>query len=312
MDLERTGKFGNTIISFFEKHYKKIGIPPPVCHFVLGSGFSSHLDKVKELDLFKNWEEPEGFSFSDVPGLPPPSVRSHEGLYRFFVYKATGLAVSFQCGRLHLYEGHSADIVVEPVMRILLAGTKHFVLSNISGGLKKEHTPGTVIALKDHVNMTGSSPLIGPEKTNRLGKKLGHRFPDMSQVYDPDMREQISKELMKRELRITPGVYVGLSGPELETPAQIKWLNTSSKSLFDAVGLSTVLEAIALKQAGAELGAFSLISNPAAGVDPYYKELSFKKMCQMIEPYVVKILQAFFYYSEKRVKTDTSFYTDPG
>ena len=187
-------------------------------------------------------------------------------------------------------------------MQMRLAGTKHFVLSNISGGLKKEHTPGTVIALKDHVNMTGSSPLTGPEKTNRLGKKLGHRFPDMLQVYNSDMREQISKELMKLELRVTPGVYVGLSGPELETPAQIKWLNTSSKSLFDAVGMSTVLEAIALKQAGAELGAFSLISNPAAGVDPYYKELSFKEMCQVIEPHVFKILQAFFYYAEKKLK----------
>ena len=104
---------------------------------MLGSGFSSSLDSIKNFDFFKHWEEREAFSFNDVPGLSSPSVQSHAGLYRFFVYKATGLAISFQCGRLHLYEGHSAEAVVEPVMRVLLAGTKNFVLSNLSGGLKK-------------------------------------------------------------------------------------------------------------------------------------------------------------------------------
>ena len=289
-------------MSFFEKHYKKIGIQAPVYHFVLGSGFSSHLDKVKKLDLFKNWEERESFSFEEVPGIPAPSVRSHNGTYRFFVHKKTAQAVSFQCGRLHLYEGHSAEVVVEPVMQVLLAGTKKFILSNISGGLKKEHTPGTVISLKDHINMTGLSPLRGPEKTNSQGKKRGHRFPDMLQAYDSNIREELSKELLKQELRVVPGVYVGLLGPELETPAQIEWLNNSSNFLFDAVGLSTVIEVIALKQAGAKLGAISLISNPAAGVDPQYKELSFLKMCKDIEPYVLKILKAFFSYVEKEFK----------
>ena len=289
-------------MSFFKDHYKKIGIKAPHCHFVLGSGFSSSLDKIKELDFFKNWEEREGFSFSDLPGIPAPSVRSHTGLYRFFVYKATGLAVSFQCGRLHLYEGHSAETVVEPVIQVLLEGTKNFVLCNISGGLKKEHTPGTVLALTDHVNMTGFSPLRGPEKTDSSGKKLGLRFPDMSRVYDLNIRELLSKELMKLGVRVTPGIYVGLMGPELETPAQIQWLNSSSKGLFDTVGMSTVLEAIALKQAGGRLGALSLISNPAAGIDPHYKELSFKEMCQLIEPYVLKILQSLFFYSESQMR----------
>lgn len=289
-------------MSFFEEHYKKIGIQPPFCHFVLGSGFSSHLDKISELDQFKNWEEREGFSFASVPGLPAPTVRSHAGRYRFFVHSPGGQAISFQCGRLHLYEGHSAKVVVEPVMQVLLAGTKRFVLSNISGALKKDHTVGTVIALKDHINMTGQSPLTGPEKTTASGKKLGLRFPDMSRLYSTNIRERISKELMERGLRVTPGIYVGLSGPELETPAQIQWLNNSSKSLLDVVGMSTVLEAIALRQAGAELGALSLISNPAAGVDPHYRELSFKEMCQTIEPYVFKILQSFFSYSKSLLK----------
>ncbi len=288
-------------MSFFKEHYKKIGIDPPICHFVLGSGLSLSLDKMKGRDSLKNWREREGFSFSDVPGLSAPTVRSHLGCYRFFVHKSSGRAISFQCGRLHLYEGHSAGAVAEPVLKVLLAGTKRFVLSNISGSLKKERPPGTVIALKDHVNMTGVSPLTGPERADSSGKKLGHRFPDMSRVYDSDMREQISQEMIQLGLNPATGVYVGLSGPELETPAQIEWLSKSSQGLFDAVGMSTVLEAIALRQAGAKLAGFSLISNPAAGLDLHYKELSFKEMIKAIEPCALKILQAFFNYSDCRL-----------
>ena len=283
---------------FFEQYYKKINIPPPLCHFVLGSGFSPCLDKIKTFNFFKNWEELKPCSFADIPQLPSPTVKSHAGLYRFFIHKKSNQAISFQCGRLHLYEGHSAQTVTEPVMQVLLSGTKHFVLSNISGGLKKEHTVGTVIALKDHVNLTGASPLIGPEKTNSKGKKLGHRFPDMSRVYDSQIREKISAELLRLKTRVSPGIYVGLCGPELETPAQIEWLNTSSKGLFDAVGMSTVLEAIALKQAGARLAGFSVIANPACGIDSNYTELSFAQMLTNIEESLCKVLQAYFYYSE--------------
>ena len=118
----------------------------------------------------------------------------------------------------------------------------------------------------------------------------------------PEIREQISLELLNLAVRVTQGVYVAVLGPELETPAQIEWLNNSSKGLFDVVGMSTALEAIALKQAGAKLGAFSLVSNPAAGVDPQYKEILFSDMFEMTAPYVLKILQAFFSYSEKKLK----------
>lgn len=288
-------------MSFFEAYYKKINIPPPLCHFVLGSGFSGSLDKMKEMEWFKKWEEKRACPFSEVPQLPSPTVKSHAGLYRFFIHKESKQAISFQCGRLHLYEGHSAQTVVQPVMQLLLGGAKHFILSNISGGLKKEHSVGTVIALTDHVNMTGASPLIGPEKTSPKGKKLGHRFPDMSRVYDSKTREKISAELLKLKARVSPGVYVGLCGPELETPAQIKWLNASSNGLFDAVGMSTVLEAVALKQAGAKLAGFSVIANPACGLDPNYPELSFSQMTASIEDTILKVLQSYFQYSESHL-----------
>ena len=287
-------------MSFFKKYYKKINIQAPQYHFVLGSGFSDHLDQIKSLDLFQNWEEREACAFADVPGLASPRVDSHKGFYRFFVHKASSLSVCFQCGRLHLYEGHSAEQVVSPPMRIRLAGTKNFVLSNLAGGLKKEHSPGTVIALKDHVNMTGQSPLVGLEKRDEKGNKIGPRFPEMLEIYDPNLREQISSELLNLTVRVNTGVYVAVLGPELETPSQIEWLNRSSRSLFDVVGMSTALEAVALKHSGAKLAAFSLISNFAAGLEPQSKELSFEEMCKSIAPASLKILQAFFLFSEKQ------------
>ena len=286
-------------MSVLKKHYKKTGIDAPVCHFVLGSGYSSSLDQLKAQPFFKNWEEGKEISFQEISELPSPTIASHRGIYRYFVHKKKGFAISFQCGRIHAYEGHCAKTVVQPVMQVFLSGTKNFVLSNISGSLKKEYHLGTVIALKDHINMTGLSPLVGAEPKNSKGELLGLRFPDMSQIYDPKMREEISSELLSKKVRVTPGIYLGLLGPELETPAQIKWFNKSSGSLIDAVGMSTVLEAIALKQAGATLSAFSLISNFATGVDSYDTELSFDKMQEQIKPYVEKILSAFFSYSEK-------------
>lgn len=291
--------------TFFEQYYRKIGIKPPLCHFVLGSGFSPGISKVTKTDDFSQiWEERPALPFHAVPDLPVPTVSSHAGLYRFFVHKASGQAFSFQCGRVHLYEGHSPKTVAMPVMQIRLAGTKRFVLSNISGSLKKEHGLGRVIALEDHVNMSGLSPLTGPEAKNKQGVPLGIRFPDMAQVYKPDMTEKASRALKKEGLNVCLGTYVFLPGPELETPAQIRWLNHSSKHSFDVVGMSTVMEAIALKQAQAQIAGFSLIANPASGVDPEYKEISWDRIMQDIEPYVLKILKGFFQYAAETARVE--------
>ena len=290
---------------FFTQYYKKIGISPPLCHFVLGSGFSEVFEKLKK--GWTQWSEKASCLFKEVPGLPSATVKSHAGQFRFFEHKKSKKTISFQCGRLHLYEGHSAQTVVQPVREIALAGTQQFVLSNISGGLKPLYEVGSIFALKDQVNFTGLSPLTGPEKSlvvkdkkgNKRAKKIGHRFPDMSRVYSPDINDKIFEELDKLSVWVRKGVYVGVQGPELETPAYIQWLRTSSGGLFDLVGMSTVLEAIALKQAGAKLGGFSVVSNPASGVREDYEELSFAKMCKNIEPSVKKLLKAYISYSEK-------------
>ena len=292
-------------MSFFENYYQKIGISPPGFHFVLGSGFSPVLNKVKTYDFFKNWEEKPSLSFEEVPELPQTTVKSHTGQYRFFLNKKTQKSISFQCGRLHLYEGHPPETIVQPVMLVLLAGTKTFVLNNISGALKKTYPVGHILALKDHVNFTGLSPLTGSEKTSSSGQKIGHRFPDMTQTYSKTLTEQISIELQKLNSPFSQGVYVGVQGPELETPAYIQWLNTSSRGLFDMVGMSTVLESIALKQAGAHLAAFSVISNPAAGIDPNHKELTFKSMLSNIETPILNLLQAYFQHAHKQFLQDS-------
>ena len=292
-------------MSVFQKHYKRAGIAPPELHFVLGSGFSGFIDKIREGGLseswLQNWEERPCLTFQEA-GLPAPSAASHKGEYCYFAHKKSRRAIAMQRGRLHGYEGHSPREAVQTVIQPFLSGTKTFVLTNMAGGLKKKLRPGSVIALKDHVNQTGESPLRGKIPRGADGSPLGARFPDMSAVYDKDMRESLSGELASLGLNVSEGVYVGLPGPELETPAQIEWLNRSGRGLFSAVGMSTVWEAIALKQAGAALSGFSLISNPAAGIDPRHKELSSRDMLSFAAPFAAKMIEAFFRYSERRLR----------
>ncbi len=290
----------NMNVMSFTQHCKKIKISSPIYHFVLGSGYSPLVDQVKTLKVFKNWEEKPSLFFKDIPRIPVPTVNSHEGVFRYFLHKPTGLSIVLQSGRIHAYEGHSAFVVVQPVIQSFLSGTKNFIITNIAGGLKKEHKIGTVIALTDHVNRTGMSPLVGVNLQDSKDKKLGDQFPDMSSVYDSSIRNQIIDEFISLGLKVVKGVYVGVLGPELETQAEIAWLNRSSQGLFDAVGMSTVLEVIALKQLKANVSGFSLISNPAAGVHLEYKELSAKDMFFAIQDYAKKMIESFFSYSEKK------------
>ncbi len=287
-------------MSLFRQHYQKANLSPPIYHFVLGSGYSPLVNEVKKLKVFNNWEERQSLFFKDIATIPIPTIPSHEGVFRYFFHKPTGLSIVLQSGRIHAYEGHSASVVVQPVIQSFLSGTKNFVVTNISGSLKKEYKIGTVIALTDHVNKTGLSPLVGTGLKDSQGKSLGDPFPSMSRVYDSNMREQITEEFLSLGLKVAKGVYVGVLGPELETSAEIEWLNRSSHGLFDAVGMSTVLEVIALKQARAKVSGFSLISNPATGLDSEYKELSAKEMFSAIQEYAKKMIESFFSYSEKR------------
>lgn len=312
-------------MSVFKEHYKKHNLKTPVYHFVLGSGYSSAVDKLQD-KISNFWEEKPSLHFKDIKQIPKTTAPSHAGLFRFFVYKGKGQqSIVLQCGRVHAYEGHSAQTVVQPVLQSRLAGTKNFIITNISGSLKKEHSIGTVIALTDHFNQTGMSPLVGQnylnlsqeKKSLPLNSQLTNSqnneslpddmknldyFPDMSMIYDSQMRESISQEMRSLNVKVTDGIYVGVLGPELETPAHIKWLNKSSQSLFDCVGMSTVLEAIALKHTQAKVCGFSLVSNPAAGVDPNQKKLSEKDFINSTKECARSIVESFFVFSEKQFK----------
>ena len=233
------------------------------------------------------------FIFKNVSQLKIPTAPTHKGVYRYFIHKSTGRGICFQAGRLHGYEGHSARIVAQTVLWPCLAGTKIFILTNISGSLKKDISPGEVIALSDHVNFTGQNPLTGENPKDSSGREIGPRFPDMESTYNQKTADEISKRLKQKGLVVHKGVYIGVSGPSLETPAEIALF---AKWGLAAVGMSTVFEAIALKHAGASVSAFSLISNFACGIKKNIS-ISEKDMMKTVNQQAPKILKSFFEFS---------------
>ena len=285
-------------MSYLKSEYTKNNISIPQFHFVLGSGISPALDLLRK-KISANWEEVFSISFESVPHLKTPTAETHQGLFRYFVHKETKQSLCFQCGRLHGYEGLTPQEVIRPVGESFLAGTRNFILTNIGGGLKKEFPIGTVIAMKDHINFTGSNPLVGPNPTDPNGKPLGPRFPDMTELYNKEMRLKITKELCSQELRVEEGIYVGVLGPHLETPAEV---NLFSEWGGSVVGMSTVWEAIALKHRGATVNGFSMISNLGSGLQEEGVELTSEDMLNSVKTYGEKMLRAFFNFCEKEFK----------
>ena len=210
---------------------------------VLGSGLKSFADVLED-----RVEVP----FQDVPEWPRPQVEGHGGAVVFGA--VDGVEVVCLTGRVHLYEGWSPSEAVRCVRTLRHLGVSRFLLTNAAGGLGDGLAAGDLMVLTDHLNLTGQSPLTGAHD-----EAFGPRFPDMSEVYSAALREHLlaSGEGLKQ------GVYAGLLGPSYETPAEVRMLRTLGA---DAVGMSTVHEAIALRAMGAEICGMSLISNLAAGI----------------------------------------------
>jgi purine-nucleoside phosphorylase len=232
----------------------------PTWHIVLGSGFGKALD---QLPVGSAWVARGGFSFEKIPGLVASTAPDHQGQYRIYEHKPTGQSVVFQLGRVHGYEGHSARDAVSPVMIGRLAGIQKFLLTNAAGGLPPNYDLGDVMLIRDHVNLTGQNPLMGANPASPAGAVLGPRFPDMSSLYDPEWRKTLRSNLTQVGLRVHEGVYLGLLGPSFETHAEVELFGRWG---MQAVGMSTVWEAIALKHSGARLAGLSLVSNAAAGL----------------------------------------------
>ena len=219
----------------------------PQLGIVLGSGLGALADDLSD---------PVAIPFADLPGWPAASAPGHAG--RLLLGLLEGVPVVCLQGRLHLYEGHSPRLVVEPVLLMGRLGAPRVLLTNAAGGVNASYPAGTLMIISDHINMTGQQPLIGPNDDS-----LGPRFPDLVDVWSPPLRALIRRAAADEGIAVEEGVYVGLTGPSYETPAEVRMLRGWGA---DAVGMSTVLEAILARWAGMEVVGVSLVTNPGAGV----------------------------------------------
>ena len=189
--------------------------------------------------------------YRDIPHFPVSTVQSHAG--KLILGSLAGKPVAALAGRFHLYEGYSPREITFPIRVLAELGVSSFVFSNAAGGLNLDMRAGKVMLITDHINFTGQNPLAGENVD-----KWGERFPDMSRVYDPQLMELARKVAQKERITLYEGVYVGLKGPSMETPAETAMLRGFGA---DAVGMSTVLEVIAAKHHGLRILAFSAIAN---------------------------------------------------
>ena len=218
----------------------------PEAGIVLGSGLGGLAD---ELD------DPIAIPFADMPGWPAATAPGHVG--RLLLGRLGGRAVVMLQGRFHLYEGNDPGLIVQPVLLFRALGARIVVLTNAAGGLDPSFGPGTLMVMTDHINLTGRSPLIGPN-----ADELGPRFPDMTDAWSLSLRARLHAAGEAEGVELRDGVYVGLTGPTYETPAEVRMLAAMGG---DAVGMSTVLECIAARWVGLEVCGVSLVTNAGAG-----------------------------------------------
>jgi purine-nucleoside phosphorylase len=214
---------------------------------MLGSGLGAFAD-----DL----EDAAAISYLDIPGFARPTVEGHAG--RLVSGSIEGVSVLAMQGRFHYYEGYSLEEVVFPVRVFGVLGIRSLVLTNAAGGLNVEFDQGSLMVISDHLNLMGANPLLGPND-----ERFGPRFPDMSEVYSRDYQEVAVAEAHAVGLELRRGIYAALSGPSYETPAEIRMLRTLGA---DAVGMSTVPEAIVARHMGIKVLGISCITNMAAGL----------------------------------------------
>jgi len=196
--------------------------------------------------------------YRDIPHFPISTVQSHRG--RMMVGTLEGKPILAMQGRFHLYEGYSPLEVTFPIRVMQQMGISHLIISNAAGGINPAYHPGDLMIIADHINLTGTNPLIGPNVD-----QWGIRFPDMMAAYDKRMIELAETAARDNGFGIRRGIYVGLTGPSLETPAEVRFLQTIRA---DAVGFSTVQEVIAAVHGGLTVLGLSIITNVHHPEDP--------------------------------------------
>lgn len=224
-----------------------LGGPTPRAGIVLGSGLGGLVDAMKV---------EAAAPYGEIPGFAKSTVEGHDG--RLVIGTLGDVPVAVMQGRIHLYEGYPASQVVFPARVLVRLGADTLVVTNAAGSVNPEYSAKEIMLISDHLNMTGTNPLHGP---NDLA--LGPRFPDMSDAYDLELRQHARETATDMGLTVREGVYAGLLGPSYETPAEVRMLGVLGA---DAVGMSTVLEVIAARHMGARVLGLSCISNQGAGL----------------------------------------------
>jgi purine-nucleoside phosphorylase len=215
---------------------------------ILGSGLATAADRLADA---------RSIPYAALPAFPEPTVAGHPG--RLLSGRWGDKQVLIFCGRVHTYEGYPASEIAFPVRVAATLGVQTLIVTNLAGGLDPSHAVGEIVAIRDHINLTGASPLVGPND-----ERLGPRFVDMSEPYAPGLRQlaaAVAKERFGTPLR--EGVYVSMPGPSYETKAEVHMLRMLGA---DLVGMSTVHEVIAARHSGLAVLGLSMVANPAPGV----------------------------------------------
>jgi len=219
----------------------------PKIGLVLGSGLGAFADEL---------ESAARIPYQKIPGFPRSTAIGHAG--RLVVGTSAGIALAAMQGRVHFYEGYSAKEVVFPMRVFGRMGIRAAILTNAAGGISTDYKQGALVVLRDHINLQGANPLIGPND-----ERFGPRFPDMTQAYWKSYREAALAEAKRLGIEAHEGVYAALSGPSYETPAEIRYLRTIGA---DLVGMSTVPEVIVARHMGMRVLGISCVTNMAAGI----------------------------------------------
>jgi len=224
----------------------RVDVTPQV-GLVLGSGLGGLADAIENRTVIP---------YDDIPGWPKSTVHGHHG--NLVIGQLEGKTVVAQQGRAHFYEGYSMQQVTFPIRVMFYLGARTLILTNAAGGLNTDFNVGELMLITDHINlvgMIGNNPLMGPNDDS-----LGPRFPGMSQTYDRELRDLARQVAQDNAIRLNEGVYIGLSGPNFETPAEVRMLRTLGA---DAAGMSTVHEVLVARHAGMRVMACSGITNVA-------------------------------------------------
>ncbi len=242
-----TGKQLKNRINETVEYLNGKGVRDPEIGIILGSGLNDFADRM---------EDPVVISYDDIPNMQSGKVSDHRGQLVYGEYK--GKRMVMLAGRFHYYESGDMQKAAYPARVLAALGVKRFIITNAAGCINTDWKAGSLMLIKDHINLSGSNPLIGDNL-----QEFGPRFPDMTYTYDRELRAKLKAAAAAEGIDLCEGVYAMFTGPSFETPAEIIFARTIGA---DAAGMSTVPEAIIANHAGCEIIGISLLSNMAAGV----------------------------------------------